>query len=133
MEILNPSVDIDIALSTNPEGFTLGWDGDWKLVTPETFPELTGYAVGGVVPSLKLKPNTHNAHFVEICDWIKKYGVQSGQFYGGWKDSDTGLFYVDVVEIIPTLSDALEAARQSQELAVGVFKRGEYVDTIQVS
>jgi len=48
------AVNLDIALSEFPDGFTMSREG--VHINPQTLP-LTGYAVGGVIKSLVIREN----------------------------------------------------------------------------
>lgn len=41
-----------------------------------------------------------------------------GELFGRWTDPDTGTVYWDAVEVLPTLTEAVDAARVRGELAI---------------
>lgn len=136
------AVDIDIALSTHPEGFTLTPIGFYVLGGPDDVFMPTGYAVGGIIPSLVIRtnPRSYVSNLDKLATWADKYftlrdALPTEDIYvGGWRD-DTPLHqavYVDAVLLIPDRDKALALASMFNEKAIGHIVNGEYEGTINV-
>lgn len=135
------AVTIDIALSTNPDGFTLTPIGFHMLGTPDDVYMPTGYAVGGIIPSLTAQPNPRGyvSALDKLATWAEKYFILADAlrtedvYVGGWLDSESQTVYVDATLILPDRDNALALARLFGEKAIGVFENGHYVETITVT
>lgn len=89
--------------AANPEGFTV----DAKTLQPVT----SGYAV-----AVKATQNSFNAEGLAL---VVDYAATDSEVtaFGGWLDSETGLFYYDAVIIVETLEDARQIATREDQLA----------------
>ena len=97
-----------LALAQNADGFTIGIAGQ----VPNR-----GCAVA-IADSLVIETVDVDA----IADYVA--GHASGPYWGIWRDSETGLVYVDTVEVMPT-EKAIEIAKARGEIAVWDFEKGE--------
>ena len=97
-----------LALAQNAAGFTIGIAGN----VPNR-----GCAVA-IADSLILETVDVDA----IAEYVESH--DSGPYWGIWQDSETGLVYVDTVEIMPT-EKAIEIAKSRGEIAVWDFEKGE--------
>ncbi|WP_029090044.1 hypothetical protein [Brevibacterium album] len=94
-----------------------------------------GYVVGGLVPSIVLAepdqwlPDVQDAVARILSDLIVTETVAAAQAVGVWRDSDTGLVYVDASSIIADREDALAVARERGELAVWDRVNGREIRT----
>lgn len=88
----------------NPEGFT---------VNKETFePVLSGYSV-----AVKETQNSFgNYGAARVVAYANKH--QEVTALGGWRDSETGLYYYDCVIICETLEEALDLGRANSQIAI---------------
>lgn len=136
------AVDIDLAMAENPEGFTLhvsirGYD-NVILGSDADFHMPTGWAVGGIIPGLRV--STRNPRSYPVLDkfatWSEKYWILRDvlpdvQIYvGGWKDDAN--FWLDAVLILPDQGQATAFARMKGEKAIGRLHRGRYQETVTV-
>ena len=89
--------------AANPEGFTV----NAKTLTPVTF----GYAVAVCA--------TQNSFGHEGLAAVVDYAKTDKEVtaFGGWLDSETGLYYYDAVIIVETLEDARQIATRENQLA----------------
>ena len=80
--------------SRNPEGFTV----DAKTLQPVT----SGYAV-----AVKATQNSFNTEGLAL---VVDYAATDSEVtaFGGWLDSETGLFYYDAVIIVETLEECVD-------------------------
>ncbi len=53
-----------------------------------------------------------------VADHLAEVEFHAARFFGAWTDPNTGVIYVDQVEIIFNLTDALETADARNELAI---------------
>lgn len=97
-----------LALAANADGFTIGIAGN----VPNR-----GCAVA-IADSLILETVDVDA----IAEYVESH--DSGPYWGIWQDSETGLVYVDTVEIMP-VEKAIEIAKARGEIAVWDFEKGE--------
>jgi len=88
----------------SPEGFT---------INKETFePILSGYSV-----AVKETQNSFgNYGAARVVAYANKH--QEVTALGGWRDSETGLYYYDCVIICETLEEALELGRNNEQIAI---------------
>jgi hypothetical protein len=97
-------------LLASREGFTVDRDGN----TP-----ISGYMVGGLVPSLILEPGQPLREDIET--WIetqRKVIALPAPWFGIWEDSETGKIYVDLSQQYEDLYTALAVADSRKELAI---------------
>ena len=87
----------------NPSGFTIKWD---MTEQPES-----GYVVA--VPSGTSKGT---------CGFLRSLAlaIEKQLWFGGWKDTKTGEWYWDCVEVLPIgqLEKAMQLGRERGELAI---------------
>lgn len=89
--------------AANPEGFTV----NAKTLTPVT----SGYAVAVCATQNSFGPEGLAA----VVDYAKTDKEVTA--FGGWLDSETGLYYYDAVIIVETLEDARQIATRENQLA----------------
>lgn len=99
----------------NPEGFTV----NAATLQPVT----TGYAV-----AMKTTQNSFGAEGLKnvvsvINDLVvnaKKAGYNLDNFlaFGGWYDSESGLYYYDATLIFQDRAEAIEAGRANEQIAI---------------
>lgn len=95
----------------NPEGFTVNAEN----LQPVT----TGFAV-----ALKKTQNSFGndglAKVANVIDELKKSGNLSGRTlaFGGWYDSESGLYYYDATVIYQDREKAIEAGRANEQIAI---------------
>lgn len=90
-----------------------------------------GYMVGGEVPSLILKPDAMYP-YLTTDKWLGDHWDllnKPGYFAGIWKDSETGLIYVDISRNVADLYFALAIADARGELAVWDVAHNQEVRT----
>lgn len=89
--------------AANPEGFT---------VSRETLIALnSGFAVAMAATQNSFGP----AGLARVIDYAKKH--KNINAFGGWLDSESGLFYWDCVTIYKTRAAADRAARRNNQIA----------------
>lgn len=81
----------------------------------------SGYFVGGVRPSLVMKDAAH-ADRGDIGWFV---GGTDARYFGIWTDTEDGLIYVDAVDHMETLEDALTLGAERGEIAVWDITNGE--------
>lgn len=80
-----------------------------------------GYMVGGEVPSLVIDEEKNYQPYLSTDAWLVNHWDllnKPGYFAGIWKDSDTGLIYVDISRNVTDLYAALAIADARGELAI---------------
>lgn len=99
--------------AANPEGFTV----NAKTLMPVT----SGYAVAVRATQNSFGPEGLAA----VVDYAKTDKEVTA--FGGWLDSETGLYYYDAVIIVETLEDARQIATRENQLAFyGLHEMKEY-------
>lgn len=95
----------------NPEGFTV----NAATLQPVT----TGYAV-----ALKKTQNSFGneglAKVTNVIEKLKALGNLNGRTlaFGGWYDSESGLYYYDATVIFQDREEAIEAGRANEQIAI---------------
>ena len=99
----------------NPEGFTVN--------AANLQPVTTGYAV-----ALKHTQNSFGAEgLAKVVDYITGFeefvnrfhlNVEGRLAYGGWYDSESGLYYYDATVIYQDREKAIEAGRVNEQIAI---------------
>lgn len=95
----------------NPEGFTV----NAATLQPVT----TGYAV-----ALKQTQNSFGneglAKVANVIEKLKASGNLNGRAlaFGGWYDSESGLYYYDATVIFKNRAEAIEAGRANEQIAI---------------
>lgn len=95
----------------NPEGFTV----NAATLQPVT----TGYAV-----ALKKTQNSFGneglAKVANIIEELQALGNLDGRTlaFGGWCDSESGLYYFDATVIFENREEAIEAGRANEQIAI---------------
>lgn len=95
----------------NPEGFTV----NATTLQPVT----TGYAV-----ALKKTQNSFGveglAKVANVIEEFKDSGNLNGRTlaFGGWYDSESGLYYYDATVIFANRAEAIEAGRANEQIAI---------------
>ena len=95
----------------NPEGFTV----NAATLQPVT----SGYAV-----ALKRTQNSFGAEglakVANVIDELQASGNLNGRIlaFGGWYDSESGLFYYDATVIYQDREKAIEAGRANEQIAI---------------
>lgn len=95
----------------NPEGFTVN--------AANLQPVTTGYAV-----ALKKTQNSFGAEglakVANVIDELQASGNLNGRTlaFGGWYDSESGLYYYDATVIFKDRDEAIEAGRANEQLAI---------------
>jgi len=97
-----------LALAANADGFTIGIAGN----VPNR-----GCAVA-IAESLVIETVDVDA----IAEYVESH--DSGPYWGIWKDSETGLVYVDTVKVVDRW-EAIAIAKARGEIAVWDFEIGE--------
>lgn len=100
-------VKAENAIANNPGGCTLAKDG--TVVRPPV-----GYAVG-------VRPDP----FPSLADAFSD--LRPGEYVGYWRDPETGLEYIDAVNIVGDRDEALMIARCYGQLSVYDFRAGECI------
>lgn len=95
----------------NPDGFTV----NAATLQPVT----SGYAV-----ALKCTQNSFGAEglakVANVIEELQASGNQNGRAlaFGGWYDSESGLFYYDATVIYQDREKAIEAGRANEQIAI---------------
>lgn len=95
----------------NPEGFTV----NAATLQPVT----TGYAV-----ALKKTQNSFGdeglAKVANVIEELQALGNLDGRTlaFGGWCDSESGLYYFDATVIFENRAEAIEAGRANEQIAI---------------
>ena len=95
----------------NPEGFTVN--------AANLQPVTTGYAV-----ALKKTQNSFGseglAKVANVIEKLQDLGNLNGSTlaYGGWYDSESGLYYYDATVIYLDREEAIEAGRANEQIAI---------------
>lgn len=95
----------------NPEGFTV----NATTLQPVT----TGYAV-----ALKKTQNSFGveglAKVANFIEELKDSGNLNGRIlaFGGWYDTESGLYYYDATVIFANRAEAIEAGRANEQIAI---------------
>lgn len=95
----------------NPEGFTV----NAATLQPVT----TGYAV-----ALKKTQNSFGneglAKVANVIENLQASGNLNGRVlaFGGWYDSESGLYYYDATVIFDNRAEAIEAGRANEQIAI---------------
>ena len=92
-------------------------DGTYLKTDPDTVINYAarwdyGYIVA--VEPIDTFRSEHRSHLGAVTDDY----VRVGQLFGVWEDSRTGHIYVDIVQHVDALSDALELASAHNQLAI---------------
>ena len=96
----------------NPEGFTVNAANNLQPVT-------TGFAV-----ALKRTQNSFGAEglakVANVIEELQASGNLNGRTlaFGGWYDSESGLYYYDATVIFPDRKEAIEAGRANEQIAI---------------
>lgn len=109
--MLRPHNITDILFSHEDEGYSVNVQGE----TPTD-----GYMVGGEVASLILKADEPKP-MTATDAWLAEHEFTlslPGYYAGIWKDSETGLTYVDISRNVADLYTALAIATARGELAI---------------
>lgn len=109
--MLRPQEITNILFSHESEGYSVNVHGE----TP-----VDGYMVGGEVPSLILKADEMYP-YLTTDKWLAehKFTLNTPGYYAGiWKDSETGLTYVDICRNVTDLYTALAIAENRGEIAI---------------
>lgn len=110
--MLRPHNITDILFSHEDEGYSVNVQGE----TP-----VDGYMVGGAIPSLVLKADEMYP-FRATDKWLTEHWTllngEPGLYAGIWKDSETGLTYVDISRNVADLYTALAIASSRGEIAI---------------
>ena len=104
------------------------------MITENLISELTTIAMmnpaGYTVDANTLQPLTHgycvavaatqNSFGAEGLRRVVEYVTQHGNVnaFGGWYDSESGLYYYDATVVCATLGEAIEMARTNEQLAI---------------
>lgn len=87
----------------NPDGFT------YNIKTGKMQRE--GVAVA--------RKETQNSFGAEGLENVVKFALANGvPCVGGWRDSNTGLYYFDATEICETREEAIQRGRENEQIAV---------------
>lgn len=95
----------------NPEGFTIN--------AANLQPVATGYAV-----ALKQTQNSFSAEglakVANVIEELQTSGEMNGRIlaFGGWYDSESGLYYYDATVIFEDRAEAIEAGRANEQIAI---------------
>lgn len=95
----------------NPEGFTVN--------AANLQPVTSGYAV-----ALKRTQNSFGAEgltkVANVIDELQASGNLAGRTlaFGGWYDSESGLYYYDATVIFKDRAEAIEAGRANEQIAI---------------
>lgn len=95
----------------NPEGFTVN--------AANLQPVTTGYAV-----ALKITQNNFGHEGLEkvanVIEELQASGNLNGRTlaFGGWYDSESGLYYYDATVIFKNRAEAIEAGRVNEQIAI---------------
>jgi hypothetical protein len=95
----------------NPEGFTVN--------AANLQPVTTGYAV-----ALKRTQNSFGAEglakVANVIEELQASNEMSGRTlaFGGWYDSESGLYYYDATVIFGDRAEAIEAGRANEQIAI---------------
>ena len=95
----------------NPEGFTVS--------AANLQPVTTGYAV-----ALKRTQNSFGAEgLAKVANVIEELQASSDMngrtlAFGGWYDSESGLYYYDATVIFEDRAEAIEAGRANEQIAI---------------
>lgn len=95
----------------NPEGFTVN--------AANLQPVTTGYAV-----ALKRTQNSFGAEglakVANVIEELQASGNLNGRTlaFGGWYDSESGLYYYDATVIFEDCAEAIEAGRANEQIAI---------------
>lgn len=135
------ALTIESVMSARPDGFTLGTTlngGTILLGVAGDYMQPTGYAVGGIIPGLRV--STRNPRSYPVLDkfatWAEKYFVIRDAlplddiYVGGWKDDAN--FWLDATLILPDVSVARRFGKLKGEKAIGRIENGHYMETLEL-
>lgn len=73
---------------------------------------------------------TQNSHSKKALKKVVSHSLSHNGYVGGWKESDTGLYYFDSVRLFPedSLQAAINFALENRQLAIYVISTGEEID-----
>lgn len=94
-------------LEKNYKGFTIHPE------TLKTNPKI-GFMVGGLTPSTTTK---HHELSKTLTIFVRD-NQNKGAYLGTWKDSDTGLIWLDVSSHIKNKKEAVQIAKERKEIAI---------------
>src|SRR5881628_472523 len=80
----------------------------------------TGYYVGGVRPSLVVS----DATLIDRGEVAWFVGGTDARYFGVWKDTETGMIYIDASDHVDNRQDALYLATERGEIAVWDIANG---------
>ena len=99
---------------SHPDGFTL----NIRTMTEPTEGISVAYAA------------TQNSHSRKDLPQVISHSLSHSGYVGGWKESDTGLYYFDSSRLFPedSLQAAIQFGLQNHQLSIYVISTGEEID-----
>lgn len=89
---------------------------------------VSGYAVGHGAYGWQLPAGTPVSDIPRLAAASAPFMADRGEYVGIWTDPDTGVTYVDPVDIVHDIDDALTLGAARGELCVWDFTREQTVD-----
>lgn len=104
MKIENIIKHLEIISALNPAGYTV----DANTLQPLSH----GYCV-----AVAATQNSFGAEGLRrVVEYVRQHGNVNA--FGGWYDSESGLYYYDATVVCETLGEAVEMARTNDQLAI---------------
>ncbi len=97
----------------NPEGYTI----DAQTMKPVT----SGYAVA----VLDTQNSFGEAGLAKVVDYVAAHPEVNA--FGGWYDSESGMYYYDATIIVNDLKQAIELGRKNKQIAIFDLARLEEI------
>lgn len=119
-----------------PSGFTLT-PIEFEYLGDDDVADIpTGYAVGGILPSVVDSDLVKNLQNGLVRGFVRNYRALTSiltedVYIGGWQDQN-GLQCLDAVLIVRQFDRALRLSKAWNQKAMGQMKLGKYVRTIEV-
>lgn len=123
-KFLTPVI-IQKLIEKNPDGFTVN-----GLNFEPIGKDVTGYAVGGIIPSMLIDRDDYDSYDMEVfCSRFEVLQDVLGDklYLGGWANNNT--LCLDAVVMTQLHYDAKLLSATWAQLAYGCIKNGEYVGT----
>jgi hypothetical protein len=89
-----------------------------------------GYMVGGKVKPAPIIQHPHDIMKRGLLFFrqnINRLQNDSFMFAGGWKDSETGFFHLDIAEWVPDLDVAIQLGKARKQLTIWSLTNGREI------
>lgn len=88
----------------------------------------------GFAVAIKGKEKQTDRFNVFQCQGIHDYLVENesdlvpqGRYFGCWKDSETGKYFLDIVQIVDTQEEAIELGKDNEQIAIYCLHEGKEI------